>query len=57
MNEITFPLELQMEGPKVGNLQAALQLLLERGVILGDDEAARRKLVKALGEELARLRL
>ena len=54
MNEITFPLKLQMKGPKVGDLQAALQLILERGIILGDDEAARLELIEALVEELAK---
>jgi hypothetical protein len=33
MNKITFPLELLMQGPEVGDLQAALQLFLDRGVI------------------------
>ncbi|MCP9448641.1 MAG: neuraminidase-like domain-containing protein [Nitrospira sp.] len=33
MNKITFPLKPQMRGQKVTNLQDALQLLLERGVI------------------------
>lgn len=51
MNKITFPLKLRMKGPEVGNLQAALQLLIDRGVILRDDEGARRELAAALKRE------
>lgn len=53
MNKITFPLTLRMQGPAVGDLQAALQLLLDRGVILRDDERARRELTAALQRERA----
>ena len=53
MNKITFPLKPRMKGPKVADLQAALQLLLDRGVILRDDEAARRELSAALQRERA----
>ena len=44
MNRIIFPLEPQMQGPEVADLQAALQLLLDRGFILRDDEGVRREL-------------
>lgn len=53
MNEITFPLKQRIKGWEVGELQAALQLLLEQSVLLGDDPATRRKLVEALVEEFA----
>jgi hypothetical protein len=39
MNKIIFPLEPRMKEPEVGDLQDALQLLLDRGVILRDDGA------------------
>src|SRR5947208_3142329 len=48
MNKIIFPLRLQMQGSEVGDLQAALQLLLDRAVILADNEGARRELSAAL---------
>jgi hypothetical protein len=51
MNEITFPLKPRMEGPEVPNLQEALQLLLERGLVLRRDEATRRELPSALQYE------
>jgi hypothetical protein len=54
MNRITFPLKPQMKGPEVGDLQRALQLFLERGFILHDDEGARRTRSAALQRELAR---
>ena len=54
MNKIIFPLKLRMRGPGVDNLQAALQLLLDRGVILTDDEGARRELSAALKLERAK---
>mgnify|MGYP001562357018 CR=1 FL=1 len=40
MNKITFPLKQRMQGAAVADLQDALQLLLDRGVLLRDDEAA-----------------
>ena len=42
-----------MQGPEVADLQAALQLLLDRGVILRDEEGARRELSAALQRERA----
>jgi hypothetical protein len=51
MRKITFPLKLRIQGPEVGDLQAALQLFLERGLLLARDEAARRKLAAALQRE------
>jgi len=51
MNKITFPLKRQMQGPQVADLQDALTLLLERGLILGQDEGARRELLAALSAE------
>jgi len=51
MNKITFPLKRQMQGPPVADLQDALKFLLERGLILGQDEGKRRELLAALGAE------
>jgi hypothetical protein len=42
-----------MKRAEVGDLQDALQLLLDRGVLLTDDEAARRELSEALRRERA----
>lgn len=53
MNQITFPLKQRMQGAAVGDLQSALQLCLDRGVILRDDEAARRELTAVLQRERA----
>ena len=52
MNKITFPLELLMQGSAVADLQAALQLLLDRAVIPVANEDERR----ALSDELQRER-
>ena len=51
MNKIVFPLKPDMQGPKVADLQDAMLLLLERGVILGDDVGAREKLTVSLKDE------
>ncbi|MCZ6664635.1 MAG: hypothetical protein O7B81_04965 [Gammaproteobacteria bacterium] len=51
MNPITFPLKLRMKRPEVGDLQDALQLLLDRGVLLATDEATRRELSETLKRE------
>ena len=51
MNRITFPLKPRMQGAAVANLQDALQLLLDRGVVLREDDAARRELMAALQRE------
>src|SRR5262245_15617558 len=47
----TFPLILHNHGPKVGDLQDALQLLLDRSTILANDAAARKQLSTALKRE------
>jgi hypothetical protein len=44
MNKITFPLSLGKQGSAVSDLQAALLLLLERSVILPNDEGTRKEL-------------
>lgn len=54
MEQVTFPLTPRMKGPEVANLQAALHALIDRRVLLHDDEAARRKLSAALRRELAK---
>src|SRR5687768_15041894 len=53
MTEVIYPLKLWMKGLEVGHLQAALQLLIDRGVILRDDEAIRRDVLALLNSELA----
>ena len=53
MNKIIYPLKLRMQGPEVSDLQAALQLLLDRVVILRDDEGTGRELSTALQRESA----
>jgi hypothetical protein len=53
MNKISFPLTLQMQGTKVSDLHEALQLLLDRGIILPNDEPKRRQLSAALQGERA----
>ena len=51
MNRITFPLKQPMQGAAVADLQAALQLLLKRGILLANAEGARRELSVALARE------
>lgn len=53
MNKITFPLNQPMQGPQVGDLQNALQVLLDRAAILANDEGARRELATALRRDHA----
>jgi hypothetical protein len=53
MNKVTFPLRRRMKRPEVGRLQDALRLLLDRGVLVADDELARRELSEALKKERA----
>ena len=53
MNKITFPLKQRMTGAAVADLQAALQLLLERGILLASAEGVRRELTVALTRERA----
>jgi hypothetical protein len=51
MDEIKSPLKPNQTGADVGDLQTALQHLIDRGVILKDDDAARKKLIAALQKE------
>src|SRR5262245_43029724 len=51
MNKIIFPLKVRMKRPEVADLQDALQLLLDRGVILANDERTRPELSAALKAE------
>ena len=51
MKTITFPLRLQMKRPQVGDLQDALQLLLERRLLLSNNDATRRELSETLENE------
>ena len=51
MNKIAFPLTLRMQGPQVADLQDALQLCLDRGALLANDEGARRELSVELKRE------
>ena len=53
MNRITFPLKQPMQGAAVADLQAALQLILERGILLANAEGARQELSVALARERA----
>jgi hypothetical protein len=53
MNKITFPLQVQMQGPNVGDLQIALQFLLDRGIMGWDDESVRRERPAAFTQEHA----
>ncbi len=51
MNKITFPLKQVMQGAVVTDLQDALQLCLDRRVLLAADDAARREMSEALARE------
>src|SRR4051812_29940048 len=51
MITITFPLKLRMKSPEVGDLQDALQLLVDNGLLLKRDEALRREVVAAMTRE------
>jgi hypothetical protein len=53
MNRTIFPLELLMQGPAVGDLQAALHVLLDRGFIPVDNEDERAGLATELQREHA----
>ncbi|MFB7287798.1 neuraminidase-like domain-containing protein [Actinacidiphila glaucinigra] len=53
MEKIAFPLEPGMRGPAVGNLQDALQLLLDRAAILASEPDLRAELTDALQPERA----
>jgi hypothetical protein len=54
MNKITFPLNRRVQGPQVADLHIALQALLDRALLLPNDEAARGELAAALRGELER---
>lgn len=51
MNKITFPLKQGIQGSRVGDLQDALQLLLDKAIILRENEAANRELSSSLRPE------
>src|SRR5262245_18785737 len=51
MNNVTFPLKLQMKGRAVADLQEALLKLVERSDALRDDEGVGPELVIALKRE------
>lgn len=53
MNKIISSLRSRMQGPTVADLQDGLQLLLDRGMLLADDEGLRRDLSAALRNERA----
>ncbi len=54
MNKITFPLKKGMQGRKVGDLQDALQLLLDKAIILREDEDTRQERSTAIHLERAK---
>jgi hypothetical protein len=54
MNKITHPLNRGTQGPPVADLHNALQVLLDRALILANEEGARRELAAALRPELER---
>lgn len=51
MNLVIFPLRPEMKGPAVADLQDALLLILDRRVILADDENLRAELTAKIREE------
>lgn len=51
MNKIIFPLKVEMKGTAVTDLQDALQLLLDRGLLLREKDGERRELAAALKQE------
>src|SRR5205809_402290 len=51
MNRIISPLKPAMRGSAVADLQAALQLCLDRKAILANDDGPRQELSAALGNE------
>ena len=53
MNRITYPLNRGMQGPPMADLHKEMQVLLERALILANDEGARRELAAALRRDLA----
>ncbi|MCD9025517.1 neuraminidase-like domain-containing protein [Cohnella silvisoli] len=53
MNKITFPLEHGKQGSEVGDLQAALQLFLDKSILLENEEGMRREYSYGLRRENA----
>src|SRR5262245_21095555 len=53
MNEVTFPLKVEMSGPAVAHLQDALQVLLDRAALLSNDAQARAEMTERLKPERA----
>jgi hypothetical protein len=53
MNKIVFPLQRGQEGVEVANLQDALRLILERRVVLVNEEERRHELLRAMQEAQA----
>ncbi|XXY16741.1 neuraminidase-like domain-containing protein [Sorangium sp. So ce216] len=53
MNKLTFPLKTRMSGPAVADLQDALRLLLDQGLLLKADAGTRKELSAALKKERA----
>lgn len=53
MNKITYPLTWKMQGAQVKDLHNALQVLLDRALILAHDEGGRRELTDRLRNERA----
>ena len=51
MKQIVFPLKQQMQGPTVSDLQEGLLFLLDRGLLLRENEGTRRELAVALKKE------
>ncbi|QHT61334.1 hypothetical protein GXP70_16130 [Paenibacillus lycopersici] len=51
MNKITFPLQPGDRSPEVGDLQAALQLLLDKAMMMSGNESFRRELGALLQQE------
>lgn len=54
MNKITHPLNRRIQGPQVADLHTALQVLLDRPLILANDEGARRELTADLRRDIPR---
>ena len=53
MNKLTFSSETPFKGSAIGDLQEAIHLLLDRGVLLTNDEAVRVELSALLTKERA----
>src|SRR4051812_44236511 len=51
MIKVSFPLKAGMTGPEVRHLQNALQLFLDREIVLANEDGARRELSAELQRE------